>query len=103
VIPFDVPAWALLCGEVTVDLVLDLREPEAFARGLLVGAQNLPYGRFQAEALAAVPAGARVLVVDPGGARAAELALWLRGNGVSAGFLEGGLAAWTGPLARGPA
>ncbi len=102
-IAFEVPAWALLCGEVAVDLVLDLREPEAFARGHLPGARNIPYGRFQAEALAAVPAGARVLVVDPGGARAAELALWLRHNGVSAGFLEGGLAAWTGPLVRGPA
>jgi rhodanese-related sulfurtransferase len=103
VIPFEVPPWALACGEATFDLILDLREPDAFTRGHLAGARNLPYGRFQAEAPGLVPEGATVLVVDPGGARAAELALWLRGRGIPAAFLGGGLSAWTGPLVRGSA
>lgn len=43
-----------------------------------------------------------VLVVDPAGARAAEMATWLRARGVEAGYLEGGYAAWTGPLVKDP-
>ena len=31
-----------------------------------------------------------VLVVDPGGARAAEMAVWLRRHGIDASYLVGG-------------
>ena len=41
-----------------------------------------------------------VLVVDPGGARAAEMAVWLRRHGIDASYLVGGYAQWTGPLER---
>lgn len=101
-LPLGVQAWQLLCGEVEVDRVVDLREAGRFARGHLAGALNLPYNRFQDEVLALLQADERVLVVDPGGARAAEMATWLRRQGFAAAFLEGGMAAWTGPLERPP-
>jgi len=96
--PFAVEAWQLQCGEVVPDRILDLRQPERFSRGHLAGAVNLPYERLQVEALELLDPGETVLLVDPGGARAAELATWLRARGRAAGYLEGGLAAWTGPL-----
>jgi rhodanese-related sulfurtransferase len=83
VIPLAVQAWQVVCGEVSPDTVLDIREPEAFSRAHIPGALD--------------PA-RTVLVVDPGGARAAEMAVWLRGAGFEAGFLEGGMAGWTGDL-----
>lgn len=99
-LPLAVQGWQLQCGEVQPDCILDLRQPDFFRRGHLPGARNLPYERFQAEALHAVQGARAVLVVDPGGARAAEMATWLRARGVPAAFLEGGLAAWTGALER---
>ena len=99
-LPFAVQAWQLQCGEVVPDRVLDLRQPERFDRGHMVGAINLPYERLQDEALALLHTEQTVLLVDPGGARAAELATWLRARGYEAGYLEGGLASWTGPLER---
>lgn len=95
--PFCVFGWQILCDEVTPDVVLDIRQPDRFARGHLPGARNLPYERVQAEAL---PLSGTVLVVDAEGARAAEMATWLRARGVQAGYLEGGMAVWTGPLER---
>jgi len=96
-----IQAWEILCGEASFEVIVDLREPDMFARGHMCGARNLPYGRFQDEALACLPEGPAVLVVDPGGARAAEMATWLRRRGRPAAYLEGGMAAWTGPLERG--
>lgn len=98
-IPFAVEGWQVLCGEVTPDQVIDLRQPDRFARGHLPGALNLPYERLQAET-DRLPPGRSLLLVDPAGARAAEMATWLRARGFDAGYLEGGLAAWTGPLER---
>lgn len=98
-IPFAVEGWQLLCGEVQPDQVVDLRQPDRFARGHLPGARNLPYERLQAEA-DTLDRARSVLLVDPTGARAAELATWLRARGYDAGYLEGGIAAWTGPLER---
>ena len=44
--------------------------------------------------------GASILLVDEGGARAAEMAVWLSARGRQAHYLVGGLAAWRGPLER---
>lgn len=99
-IPFAVEPWQVLCGEVVPGQVVDLRQPDRFARGHLPGALNLPYERLQAEA-GVLDRGRSVLLVDPAGARAAEMATWLRARGYDAGFLVGGLSAWTGDLERG--
>lgn len=100
--PLAIEAWQLQGdGDLSRYLVLDLREAEAFRRGRLPDAASLPYGRFQAEALAYCAGRAPVLVVCAGGARSAEMAVWLRGRGVDAVYLVGGMAGWTGPLASG--
>jgi len=39
-----------------------------------------------------------ILLVDEGGARAAEMAVWLRARGQPACYLVGGMSAWRGPL-----
>ena len=102
VIPLAVEAWELQGGD-ALDryLVVDLREADAFARAHLPGAICLPYARFQAEAPATCAGRARVLVLCAGGARSAEMAVWLRGHGFRAVYLVGGMAGWTGALASG--
>lgn len=102
-VPLCIPAWMLLCGEQRFDHIADLRAPEAYARGHLAGARCVPYEVFQIEALALFPIEDSVLVVDPGGARAADFAVFLRRRGQVASYLEGGYAAWTGPLTVGAA
>ena len=99
-VQFVVHGWELQCGAVAPGRVLDIRPSDAFGRGHLKGSTNLPYNDFQDEVLDLIVAGERVLIVDAGGARAAEMATWLRARGLAAGYLEGGLAAWTGPLER---
>ena len=95
-----VEGWQLQCGEVHPDRVLDLRTEEQFARGRLMNAQNVPYNRFQAEALGLTEANTMILLVDEGGARAAEMAVWLCARDRQAHYLVGGLAAWRGRLER---
>ena len=95
-----VEGWQLQCGEVLPDCVLDLRTESQFARGRLETAKNLPYNRFQAEAEEWTDGHRVILLVDEGGARAAEMAVWLCARGRPAHYLVGGLAAWRGPLER---
>jgi rhodanese-related sulfurtransferase len=100
--PLAVEAWQLQGdGALERYLVVDLREPEAHRRAHLPGATCLPYGRFQAEALGVCAERGPVLVVCAGGARSAEMAVWLRGQGVAAAYLVGGMAGWTGALDSG--
>lgn len=96
----DVAGWQLQCGEVTVDTIVDLRQPDAFVKAHLKGAQNIPYEQLQARGPKELAGKGRVLLVDPGGARAAEMAVWLRRQGITASYLVGGYAQWTGPLER---
>ena len=98
--PLGVEAWRVICGELPFSQVLDIREADQFNRGHLPGAIHVPYRDVQIAALGRVDASQPLLVVDPGGARAAEMAVFLRGQGVQASYLEGGMAAWTSPLER---
>lgn len=98
--PLSVEAWQVVCGEVRPDQILDIREPDQYARAHIPGAVNVPYGEVQDRAAEALDADRSVLVVDPGGARAAEMAVWLRGLGFRASYLEGGMGAWTGDLEK---
>ena len=96
----SVESWELAADLVAVDLILDMRSAEQFARAHLQGAVNLTYNNFQQDALGHVGDGMTVLVVDPAGARAAEMAVWLRSKGVHARYLAGGMASWRGPLEK---
>jgi len=96
----DVAAWQLQCGEVQVDTIVDLRQPSAFEKARLKGACNIPYEQIQSRGPTELREGGHVLLVDPGGARAAEMAVWLRRQGIHASYLVGGYASWTGPLER---
>ena len=93
-------AWELLSMDVAPDTILDIRTVEQFARAHLTGAINVTYNNFQLDALGLIESSVRILVVDEAGARAAEMAVWLRGQGVSAQYLVGGLAAWRGPMEK---
>lgn len=99
-LPLDVHGWQLELGEIAPTVIVDLRDPHLFERARLRGAQNVPYHQLQAWAPDHLTDQDTVLVVDPAGARAAEMAVWLRRHGIEAAYLVGGYAAWTGPLER---
>ncbi len=93
-----VHSWQLLGSTLEPSLILDIRSLDQFRRGHLPGAVSLPYERFQAEAESLAASSGSILIVDPAGARAAEMAVWLRKKGFDVGYLKGGMAAWRGPL-----
>lgn len=99
-LPLDVFGWQLQCGEISPDLVVDIRQPDAFAKARIKTAINIPYEQLQARGPAELVNKGHVLVIDPGGARAAEMAVWLRRHDIQASYLVGGYAQWTGPLER---
>ena len=94
-------AWELASHMLAPDLILDLRTEEQFARAHLRGSVNLTYNDFQGQAEGQTQGVKSVLLVDDAGARAAEMAVWLRARGVAARYLVGGLSAWRGALERG--
>lgn len=96
-----IEAWQLIEGELHDPQLVDLRGPDAFARGHIPGALCLPYEQLQVEAEARLHRARPVVLLDGGGARAAELALWLRQHGFNAGYLVGGMARWMGELTAG--
>jgi len=98
--PLAIQAWQVVCGEVQPEQILDIREPDQYGRAHIPGAINVPYGDLQDRGPRALDPARSVLVVDPGGARAAEMAVWLRGRGFNASYLEGGMGAWTGELEK---
>ncbi len=97
----DIAGWQIQCGEFIPDIVVDLRQPQAFKKARLRGAVNIPYEQLQARGPQELKASETVLLVDPGGARAAEMAVWLRRHGLQAHYLVGGYAQWVGDLERG--
>lgn len=94
-------AWELAAHLSPPDLILDLRTADQFTRAHLRGSINLTYNNFQGEAEEKTRGVASVLLVDDAGARAAEMAVWLRARGVPARYLVGGISAWRGALERG--
>ena len=97
-LPFSVEGWQILCEEILPQQIVDIRTHDRFRRAHLEGALSVPYTDFQARAPAALDRARSVLVVDAGGARAAEMAIWLKQRGYDAAYLKGGMAAWAGPL-----
>lgn len=77
--------------------VLDVREPEETATGVIPGAVRIPLARLLEDPAAAGPG--PVVVVCRSGVRATRAARALREAGVDASVLAGGMLAWTGPIA----
>lgn len=84
------------------DLILDTRDPQAAARwhpeGHGARYLNVPYDAFESDvdtAVAQVPQDAQnVHVLCARGISAADIAEILRGHGIAAGIVQGGMAAW---------
>jgi len=93
-----VEGWQLRCGEWAPDCILDLRTADQYSRAHISGSLSVPYNVFQTQSEAIVAGNTHVLLVDEGGARAAEMAVWLRARGHTACYLVGGMSAWRGPL-----
>ena len=90
--------WEMGPGMEVPPCVLDLRTAEQFRRGHIPGSVHLSYNQFQADAVEAVEGLDWVLLVDEAGARAAEMAVWIRARGVNARYLVGGMSQWRGAL-----
>ena len=103
----DMP-WAMLTSSPTVDevgidaidsappnaVVLDVREPEEFARGHVPGSVNLPQAEL-ATRLAEVPRDRPILTICQSGMRSFRSAQFLRQQGYqSVATVAGGTAAW---------
>ena len=92
--------WELASLNVFPDAIVDIRTTEQFTRAHLKGSVNITYNNFQRDALVEFAETEALLIVDEAGARAAEMAVWLRSRGIEAQYLVGGLAAWRGPLEK---
>ena len=80
-----------LAGEVTF---LDVREPYEYEAGHVEGSLHVPIGQIAAR-WEEVPRDVPVVVVCQIGQRSGLVAEFLRGRGVDARNLEGGLERWT--------
>ena len=76
-------------------VLLDVSEPEEFAKGHAVGARNIPFGQLEGHKQLPSNKALPLVVVCPTGARAGRAAGMLRKLGYEkAQVLAGGLKAW---------
>ena len=94
----EIHSWELENQLFSPGCIIDMRSVEQFSRGHIPNAHNVPYECFQVDAESLVVEGKPVLVVDQGGARAAEMAVWMRARGWDGRYLSGGMTAWRGVL-----
>jgi rhodanese-related sulfurtransferase len=92
----DIPA--VLVADVDDDLldeafVLDVREPDEWARGHIESAVLIPLGQLQ-ERVGEVPLGQKVLCVCAVGGRSSMATQYLASEGRDAINLDGGMHAW---------
>lgn len=103
---FGMPDLAAALSERDAPLVVDVREGEEVRGGMIAGALHIPLGEIRsapdavARRVTEVAAGHRVAVVCKGGVRSAEAVALLAGAGLDAVSVDGGMLAWTGPLAQ---
>ena len=71
-----VETWELACEGVVPDIIVDIRTVEQFEKAHLHGAINVTYNDFQLHVLQVIDSADSILLVDAGGARAAEMAVW---------------------------
>lgn len=97
---------AAALSERDAPLVVDVREDEEVREGMIAGALHVPLGEIRtapdavARRIADTAGGRRVAVVCKGGVRSAEAVALLAAAGLDAVSVDGGMLAWTGPLAQ---
>jgi rhodanese-related sulfurtransferase len=89
---------AITVADVSDDLlaevhVLDVREPDEWARGHIDGAQHIPLGELQAR-VAEVPNDRKVICVCAVGGRSGMATRFLGSEGRDAVNLDGGMFSW---------
>ena len=94
--PWVTPAQATHLVNREDALIIDVREPNEYALGHVLGARNLPLARLEAPAADLVKRKAKPLIVYcDGGERAAKALALLKKQGFPhAANLSGGLKAW---------
>lgn len=73
--------------------IIDVREPDEFADARIDGATNIPLGTLVAR-LEELPRDRTVYVMCLSGGRSARATAFLRGAGIDAVDLEGGISRW---------
>jgi len=73
--------------------LLDVREPNEWVAGHAAAAAHIPLREVPTRA-SEVPGDATVVVICRVGGRSQQAATWLRGNGIDAVNLAGGMQAW---------
>ncbi len=82
-------------------VIVDVREPELFAKGHVPGAINIPYETARGRVLKELSPKDRIVFICHGGPMGDELGEILVNNGYGSVFnVKGGMKRWTGPLAR---
>ena len=87
----DAPTGARMIQEGA--FLLDVREPDEWAAGHAPAATHVPLGTV-AERLAEIPTSGTVVAMCRAGGRSQKAAEFLRGQGVDAVNLVGGMQAW---------
>lgn len=103
-----------MAGEVTIEqlmqakeggaLVVDVRDPDEYARGHVSGAQSLPLGDLSAR-MQELPRDQMLFLVCQGGGRSMKAADLLAADGYDVRSVAGGTTAWTeagGQVTSGP-
>lgn len=82
-------------------LIIDVRQPEEYARGHIPGARLIPLDQLP-QRVGELEPGAEIVAVCRSGNRSGMAAEWLTAQGfLRVRNLRGGLKAWRGPLATG--
>jgi rhodanese-related sulfurtransferase len=90
--PNEVPS--VTATDLPADYVLiDVREPDEWARGHAPGAVHVPLGQVP-DRLGELPTDADVVVVCHGGGRSSRATAWLLDNGYQCRNLTGGMVAY---------
>lgn len=91
----DVPVvlTSALAGHESEVFLLDVREPDEYDEAHIAGATLIPLGSLQRR-LAEVPTDRQVVVVCAVGGRSANATHFLRGRGIEAVNLHGGMRSW---------
>ncbi|WP_405216272.1 ThiF family adenylyltransferase [Agrococcus sp. Ld7] len=99
-LPHEAPARAreVLADALAGTSVLDVRESDEVASGMIPGARHVPLARVLADPGAAAGGDAPTVVVCHSGARAHQAAAAMRAAGVDAVVLAGGMLAWRAAL-----